>query len=176
MNRKSIILGAGPAAHKRPGLVNVDMRKFPGIDIVHDLNVLPWPFEDGEAYHVNATHILEHLENLPATMDEIHRILCPGGSLYIEVPIVTRHNLDIAFADPTHRLFLRIHSFLNYFTVPAILNPNGNESRYVEHAWCPAYVTPAWKAEKEGVLRLLLFPVADEYLEVSELKNVYGQD
>lgn len=175
MKRKTIILGAGPAARKADGIVNVDVRKFPGIDVVHDLNVRPWPFEDGEAFHVNATHVLEHLEDLPETMDEIHRILCPGGSLYIEVPIVTQRNLDLAFADPTHKQFLRIHSFLNYFTVSAILGLQGNESRYVKHAWCPAYVTPAWKAERNGVLRLLLFPVGDEYLDDETLKALYEQ-
>lgn len=173
MERKTIILGAGPKAEKRPGVVNVDIRCFPGIDVVHDLDKRPWPFDDGVAYHVNATHVLEHLESLPETMDELHRILSPGGSLYIEVPIVTRENLDLAFSDPTHLQYLRIHSFLNYFTVPALLNPAGNESRYVEHAWCPAYVTPAWQAEKTGVLKMLLFPIADEWMQTKELKQIY---
>ncbi len=173
MERKTIVLGAGPRARKGEGVVNVDIRPFSGIDVVHDLNERPWPFQDGEAYHVNATHILEHLERLPETMDEIWRILSPGGSLYIEVPVVTKENLDLAFADPTHRQFLRLHSFLNYFTVPALLRPAGNESRYVKHAWSPAFVTPAWQAEKEGVLRMLLFPVADEWLESGKLKQLH---
>lgn len=176
MKRKIIILGAGPKARKKEGVVNVDISPFPGIDVVHDLDKRPWPFADGEAFHVNAKHVLEHLERLPETMDEIHRILSPGGSLYIEVPIVTTKNLDLAFADPTHRQFLRIHSFLNYFTVPAILNQNGNEGRYVKHAWCPAYVTPADEAEKTGILRLVLFPVSDEWLEIPELKKAYDAE
>jgi len=172
MTRKRIILGAGPKAPKLPGVVNVDIRNFPATDVVHDLNVIPWPFEDGEAYSVNASHILEHLEDVPATMDELHRILCPGGELYIEVPIVTTKNLDIAFADPTHKQFLRIHSFINYFTLPALLHQKGNESRYVNHAWAVAYMTPTEEALNTGVLRLLLFPIADEWLECVTLKKL----
>lgn len=166
MTPHTLILGAGPAAVKKPGFVNLDVRKFAGIDVVHDLNVRPWPFSDGSFVHINATHVVEHLNDFPATMDECHRVLAMGGSLFLEIPIVTAWNLDLAFADPTHRAFFRLHSLLNYITLPAIVAPSGNESRYCKHAWCPGYITPAWEAEKTGILRALLFPIPD-----AELKN-----
>lgn len=69
-------LGAGKT-EKKPGDIFVDLRPFEGIDIVHDLNLTPWPFESGTVSEINAIHVVEHLESLLTFMDECHRVLMP---------------------------------------------------------------------------------------------------
>lgn len=44
------------------------------------------PFGDGHFDRVIAIHVLEHLRNLPAALDEIQRVLRPGGALAIVIP------------------------------------------------------------------------------------------
>ncbi|WP_051323873.1 class I SAM-dependent methyltransferase [Candidatus Solirubrobacter pratensis] len=43
-------------------------------------------FEDASFDRVIAIHVLEHLRNLPAALDEVHRLLKPGGHFSIVIP------------------------------------------------------------------------------------------
>lgn len=93
-----INMGAG--GDIRQGYINHDIAQLPGIDVVHDLNVYPWPWQAASADEIIAKDLLEHLEDFMAAMEEIHRILKPGGVVRISVPYwnsVSRHG------DPTHR-------------------------------------------------------------------------
>lgn len=91
-----INLGCGKFA--KPGWVNVDREPFPGVDVVHDLSVIPYPFGDGQAEEVAADHVLEHLPEVFPAMREIHRILKPGGILTLRTPHFSR-----GFSHPDHR-------------------------------------------------------------------------
>jgi SAM-dependent methyltransferase len=44
------------------------------------------PVEDGTFDRVIAIHVLEHLPNLPAALDEIRRVLKPGGIFEVVIP------------------------------------------------------------------------------------------
>jgi SAM-dependent methyltransferase len=44
------------------------------------------PFGAAEFDRVLAIHVLEHLPNLPAALDEVHRVLRPGGVLSVVLP------------------------------------------------------------------------------------------
>ena len=93
-----INLGAG--GDIRQGYVNHDIAQLPGIDVLHDLNVYPWPWQDASVDEIVAKDLLEHLEDFMPAMNELHRILKPGGTVYVTVPYwnsVSRHG------DPTHR-------------------------------------------------------------------------
>lgn len=80
----------------------------PEIDCVHDLNELPWPFEDNQFEEVILYSVIEHLIITPIqTLDECHRILAPGGSLLIKYPLKTSDTIN---DDPTHRWFLSVRS------------------------------------------------------------------
>lgn len=102
-----INLGAGNSA--LDGWVNVDMVACPGIEVVHNLDVFPWPFPDGVADQIQAIDVLEHLPNythapnsrpgVVAFMDECWRILKPSGSLFIQVP---HWQGKWTWIDPTH--------------------------------------------------------------------------
>jgi len=83
-----------------PGWVNHDVAALPGIDCVHDLNVRPWPWEDGSVSEIKIFDVLEHVEELIPSIEEIWRILKPGGLCRISVPY---WNCWCVSADPTHR-------------------------------------------------------------------------
>ena len=96
-------LNLGCGSRKLEGFVNVD--KYPGCepDLVHDLEILPWPFPDDGAEAVVLRHVLEHLGREPALfldlMRELYRVCAPGASVTITVPH-PRH--DDFLSDPTH--------------------------------------------------------------------------
>lgn len=125
-----LILGPGPRWEKKEGDVFCDLRNFDNVDVQWDLNITPWsPFKDNSFMHVSAVHLVEHLRSLLDFMNEAHRVLIPGGSLYIETPLAGV-NPDLEWADPTHVRCYRIHSFMNYFT------PEGVETfGYTDKAW-----------------------------------------
>lgn len=103
MEKKKINFGS--SGFNRPGYINVDIRPSVKPDVLHDLNAFPYPFEDNSIDRIEMTHILEHLEKPFHVMREIHRILKPGGELYIAVPHFSRgfthaeheHGFDISF-------------------------------------------------------------------------------
>ncbi len=97
MSARRLHLGAGRMI--KPGWVNHDLAALPGIDVVHDLRVFPWPWADGEFEEIHMDNVLEHLPDMVRTMEELHRILKPGGRLFIGVPY---WNSFEAWGDPTH--------------------------------------------------------------------------
>lgn len=100
-----INLGAGE--DQKEGYINCDFLDLPGIDKVFNLLHYPYPFEDGVATHIMAVDVLEHLPNFTkddkpmviAFIEECHRILQPGGELYIQTP---GYNAEFLWQDPTH--------------------------------------------------------------------------
>jgi len=97
-----LVLGCGKKP--RDGAVNHDLFKHaPHVDVAHDLNVLPWPWEDEEFDTVIASSVLEHLHiDRLAIMAEVWRITKPGGLAWIKLPY---WNAEISHADMTHRWF-----------------------------------------------------------------------
>ena len=100
-------LDIGGGLYPRKGYVSVDIKN--GM-IEADLNK-PWPFEDNSVGVINASHIIEHLEDKHFTMSEIHRVLAHGGYAFIEVPSTDGRG---AFQDPTHVSYWNENSFLYY--------------------------------------------------------------
>lgn len=134
MTYTTLILGAGKHHQRQPGHVTLDVRPFAGIDIIHDLNVTPWPIETATFDEASAIHVVEHLQSLLAFMDECWRVLKPGGALYLETPLAGG-DIDLQFADPTHVRCYRPHSFINYFTRQGI-----EAFGYTERAWSVLYL------------------------------------
>ena len=80
-----------------PGFVGVDIA--PPADVIADLT-LPWPWPDSSVDEVRAHDVFEHLPNRIHTMNELWRVLKPGGQATIEVPSAVK---GAGFAqDPTH--------------------------------------------------------------------------
>lgn len=96
-----IRLDIGCGANKHPGSVGMDVRKLPGVDIVHDLTKVPWPLPDSCAHTVILSHVWEHIQpwaTLPV-MEEIHRVCQPEAHVLIAAP----YGVGPRFVqDPTH--------------------------------------------------------------------------
>jgi len=97
---KIINLNIGAGTDIRDKFINHDVVKLPGIDVVHDLNQYPWPWKDNSSDNIEILDVLEHLDNFVRAMEEIHRILKPGGIVLIRVPY---WNHSCAYIDPTHK-------------------------------------------------------------------------
>ena len=108
MGVRILNLGAGNRPLK--GAVNHDRIKHRlEIDMVHDLNVLPWPWKANSLDQIVARSVFEHLDlDLVQVMDECWRILRSGGRLDVKVP---HWQHDNAYADPTHRWRYSLRSF-----------------------------------------------------------------
>ncbi len=112
LDKKIKILDVGCGNHKVSGAVGLDFAKIEGVDVVHDLNKVPYPFKDNSFDAVHANQVLEHLEiPLDQILGELCRICKPKGRIKIIVP----HALNVsAFSDPTHKKFFTWFTF-DYF-------------------------------------------------------------
>ncbi len=107
----SNILDVGCGQHKSEGSVGIDMTAYPGTDIVHDLNVFPWPIEDNCFDVILCRDVLEHLDDLVKIMEEFHRIGRNNCKIVIDAPHFANPN---SFRDPTHKYHFTIDTF-DYF-------------------------------------------------------------
>lgn len=160
MIRKKYIFGAGTRPHVGKDIINVDRLNLPGIDVIHDFEQFPYPFADGSGLHINATHVIEHLQDIYGFMDECHRILNPGGTLYLETPHVK--DLELSFGDGTHKHHLTEHSFINYVTLEGV-----EDFGYCKFAW-----SILWIKETNGVIVIHLMPIPTEMYQDEILKRL----
>ena len=96
------ILDVGCGTAKINGAIGIDRVNLPGVDVVHDLNHFPWPFEDDNFDAIYMNDIIEHIPDTIRLMEECYRLLKPQGKLYIRV---VYWNHKYPFSDPTHVKF-----------------------------------------------------------------------
>ena len=96
--KKVLDVGCGP--RKLPGAIGMDIKKEPGVDIVHDANKTPWPFSDNSFDLVLFNQSLEHLEDIEKMLNEAWRISKKGGRIVAQVPFFRSPD---AHGDPGHR-------------------------------------------------------------------------
>jgi|GEM_PF-320926 len=106
------MLDIGCGRNKTVGATGLDIVNLPGVDVVHDLNIYPYPFPDNHFDAIHANMVLEHLDDFVGAMKEMHRLLDSHGILYVKVPYFSSLS---AFIDPTHKNFFTEKTFL-YFT------------------------------------------------------------
>ena len=110
---KKLNIGCGVDIKK--GWVNLDSIHIPGVDIVHDIEKVPLPFETQDFDKILAQDVLEHVDYIPVLKD-LHRIMKLGGILHIRVPHFTSKN---NFVDPTHRRMFSINTWDFFIRAPA---------------------------------------------------------
>ena len=93
------------------GYLNCDVLEHIKADRHFDLETFPYPLADAFADEILMDNVLEHLDDIPKVMGELHRILKTGGVLKILVPY---GKSDWALQDPTHRHYFTEAS-MNYF-------------------------------------------------------------
>ncbi|MEK7203302.1 MAG: methyltransferase domain-containing protein [Patescibacteria group bacterium] len=110
MHIKKLNLGCGDV--KILGFLGVDRVKTLATDLVHDLNILPYPFADNSVEEIIADNILEHLEDVISVMEELYRVCQNGAVVKVSLPY---YKSSGAFTDPTHKHFFTENSF-QYFS------------------------------------------------------------
>lgn len=157
---EKIILNIGCGKTRIPGSIGVDRVSIEDfVDVVHDLDVLPYPFPDNYADEIHLYHVLEHLHSPIQKVEELHRILKPGGVLHLRVPHFSSLG---AFTDITHvrpfgiRSFdvFDINSYHSYYSEARFsvkdkeikyfgLYPNtGDYEKYIHKNQCPVLFRP----------------------------------
>jgi len=95
-------LDIGCGSNKKEGFTGIDISPDCGADIVHDVRVTPWPFNDGEVEEIHCSHFFEHLTGAERMvfMNEAYRVLKPEGKM----AIITPHWTSVrSVQDPTHQ-------------------------------------------------------------------------
>lgn len=98
-----IRLDIGGGENPQPNFVNMDIRDLPGVDIIHDAEDIPWPLPDECVLVAMASHLIEHINphggGFIRFMDEVWRVMKPGGEFAIACP----HGSSQGYLqDPTH--------------------------------------------------------------------------
>lgn len=111
--KRELLIGSGAHREKRirfdaipaafENVTTLDVLGSP--DIIHDLNTIPYPFEDDQFDEIHAYDVLEHCGRQGdwrfffAQFSEFHRILKAGGYFCATVPM---WDSQWAWADPGH--------------------------------------------------------------------------
>jgi SAM-dependent methyltransferase len=106
-----VVIDLGCGERKVAGALGLDIAPLRSVDLLADVD-RGLPFRDSTVDGVHAHHLLEHVENLVAVMDEIWRVCKPGGRVYITMPHSTSSYMT--WRDPTHRRGMNL-STLTYF-------------------------------------------------------------
>jgi predicted SAM-dependent methyltransferase len=93
------------------GFIGVDIATGPKVDHVADLRA-DWPWADNSVDEVLAYDVFEHLRDKRHTMNELWRVLKPGGIARIQVPHAT--DGDGGHCDPTHESYWTTSDFEYY--------------------------------------------------------------
>lgn len=78
-------VGSGPRRIDK-NVINVDMYKYEGVDVVADISNLP--FESNSVGKIICDNVLEHVKNPEKVAEEIYRVLDHGGYVYISTPFI----------------------------------------------------------------------------------------
>lgn len=100
MMRSMKRLDVGCGRDKMPGAIGMDINPRSGADVIHDMEVTPWPFENDAFDYIRAIDVLEHVDNFIPAMEEIYRIARPNAEVEIRMPFMSSCNIA---TDPTHR-------------------------------------------------------------------------
>lgn len=103
-------LNLGALDRRFPGFLSVDI--CPPADFVADLTKT-WPWPDCSVAEVLAYDVFEHLPDKRHTMNELWRVLRPGGKATLQIPHATMG--DGGHCDPTHQSYWTTSDF-EYYT------------------------------------------------------------
>ena len=99
-DRAGIKLDLGCGATKQQGWVGLDRRAVKGVDLVHDIETLPWPLPDDCAVTVLCSQLLQYVDprRFFDVMGEVHRVCRHDAQVQVSVPYAGSEG---AFQDPT---------------------------------------------------------------------------
>ncbi len=112
-SRDKVVVEMGCGEHKKVSTsIGIDLVALPGVDIVHNLeNGLAF-IPDNSVDEISSSHVLEHIINFEALMNDIHRILKKDGLHKVTVPHFSNPHY---YSDWTHKRFFGLYTF-EYFS------------------------------------------------------------
>lgn len=115
--------------NKRPGFIGVDISQESDADLFHDLEGSDWItkdedykwgykfwWEESSINEINCEHFVEHVRNLKRFMENVWKILVPGGTMKIVAPYWSHIGADQDF---THVRRINEMTF-KYFNKPTL--------------------------------------------------------
>ena len=112
---KPVKLNLGGGERPLPGYYHLDLVDLPGVDVQADLNEPLEALPTGSVAAIHCRHLLEHIDLLMPLLDELHRVVRPGGTIDIRVPHFSN---PYGYSDTTHVRFFGLYTFF-YFADPA---------------------------------------------------------
>lgn len=99
--KSQLYLDAGCGGNKQRGCIGMDKRKLPGVDVVHDIEELPWPFPSNTFDRIIMSHVMEHIKPwiVMDLMNDIWRVMKPEGQIFLVMPYAGSFG---HYMDPTH--------------------------------------------------------------------------
>lgn len=150
-------LNVGCGSDIRCDFINLDIAPLPGVDIVHDLAKLPWPFESNSFERIELINVLEHLPDTIGTMQELWRIAKPDATIILRVPF---WNSPDMLADPTHKRAFSERT-LNFFdpSYPECKDrPYYTSARFsIIHKYCYVRFFYYLRIDNQFLTRILFF-------------------
>lgn len=165
-------LNLGCGTDRKEGWVNLDYNPDYHPDVVHDFDVLPYPFENEQFERIYCSHVLEHVKDLFGTLDELLRILKKGGVIHVRVPHFSNGN---GYNDLTHRRFFGWYTFRQmvdgYYNRPfafriARQRFNFLAERHVAANWMVSWVFNMLPKQLYERFLCWIFPVGEIELEL----------
>jgi SAM-dependent methyltransferase len=99
---KMLKVDLGCGKYKLEGFTGVDSVQFGNVDVIHDLETMPYPFKDNSVDEIAARHVVEHLKDPRPLFRECWRILKPEGTLNVKVPHYSGRAL---YSHPDHKYY-----------------------------------------------------------------------
>lgn len=164
-------------------IIGLDSYKVPEVDVVHDLGK-PLPFKENEFDMVNASHVLEHVDDVGVVVKEIWRVLKPNGIFRIACPHFSSY---LAYGDPTHKRFFTAFSMDPWLEKKEIVSEGSHhavgsvdkaeffnlKSRRFDCSKFWFFAAPfasAFPKIYEGSFLRSIFPMASIYFELEAIK------
>lgn len=99
--KQGIRLDVGCGFNKQDGFIGMDKREVDGVDIVHNVEDIPYPLPDECCEMIVMSHLMEHIcpKKTISVMNELWRISRLNGLLLIAMPYATSFGF---YQDPTH--------------------------------------------------------------------------
>lgn len=163
---KKLNLGCGRDTRK--GYVNLDLRKNPGVDIAHDLDKYPYPFKNSTFDEVYCKHVFGCIENIPKTLEELHRICKNGATIKI---LEAYYNSKGAYNDLTYKHYFNGESFDLIIKESAISHYLKKSFKIIKKELIPTKFGKIFpKGIREKASLVLGEVIASIYLEIRVIK------
>jgi len=138
---------------KSEDYIGVDIAKTEAVDIIHDLNIFPWPFEDNSVDEVFCSHYIEHIPHKDA-YSEIKSVLnkCTSFEEFKRAFLDKGPEKDglIKFFDELYRILKpggKAELIAPYYTSVRSFGDPTHE-RFISD-WTPLYINKQWREQNK---------------------------